>query len=120
MKLVLQCANCGIHHPVGTPVCTACRASGVAQMRLMFECPRCGQLGLNLTCATCPPLPAAVFEPPNLLALEGELMMAEEIEEDPHHEVFEDFELVDEEEDEVVEVDFEDDIAEEDEDGTVS
>ena len=42
MKLVLQCAMCGTCHPVGTVVCSACRATGVAQLRLMFECPTCG------------------------------------------------------------------------------
>ena len=71
MKLVLQCAMCGTHHPVGTPACATCRASGVAQMRLMFECPACGGLGLNPTCAACP----AVVP----LDLDDELVVAEEV-----------------------------------------
>ncbi len=55
MKLVLQCAMCGTHHPVGTIVCSTCRASGLAQLRLMFECQTCGRLDLTPVCATCPP-----------------------------------------------------------------
>ena len=68
MKLVLQCAMCGTHHPVGTAVCSTCRASGIAQLRLMFECQTCGQLGLNPTCAAC----------------SEELAVAEELEEEPY------------------------------------
>lgn len=55
MKLVLQCAMCGTHHPVGTIVCSTCRASGLAQLRLMFECQTCGRLDLAPMCVTCPP-----------------------------------------------------------------
>jgi hypothetical protein len=45
---------CGTHHPVGTPVCATCLASGVPQLRLMFECPSCAGLGLNPWCLECP------------------------------------------------------------------
>ena len=74
MTLVLQCAMCGTHHPVGTPACATCRASGVPQMRLMFECPACGGLGLNPACAACP----AVVP----LDLDDELIVAEEVPEE--------------------------------------
>jgi hypothetical protein len=57
VKLVLQCAMCGTQHPVGTPECTACRASGVMQMRLLFACPSCGGLGLDPRCGPCQPAP---------------------------------------------------------------
>jgi hypothetical protein len=79
VKLVLQCAMCGTHHPVGTPVCSTCRASGVTQLRLMFECESCGRLGLNPFCETCPP-PAQLSEP--IYELE-DLIVAEEIVDDP-------------------------------------
>jgi hypothetical protein len=75
VRLVLQCAMCGTHHPVGTPVCTTCRASGVAQMRLMFECPTCGHLGINPVCEACP-----FIEP---LDLDDDLIIAEEIIDEP-------------------------------------
>ena len=79
MKLVLQCAMCGTPHPVGTIVCSACRATGVAQLRLMFECPTCGRLDLNPICEFCPrPADATAF------AFEvDELIMAEEIVDEP-------------------------------------
>lgn len=54
MTLVLQCAMCGTHQPVGTPACTSCGASGVGQLRLMFECPGCGRLDISPICGTCP------------------------------------------------------------------
>ena len=72
-RLVLQCAMCGTHHPVGTSVCATCRASGVTQLRLMFECPTCGQLGLSPVCATCPPP----------LELDDDLILADEVMEEP-------------------------------------
>jgi hypothetical protein len=79
VKLVLQCAMCGTGHPVGTIVCSACRATGVAQLRLMFECQTCGRLDLNPTCAFCP-RPADGTEP----AFEvDELIVAEEIIDEP-------------------------------------
>ena len=77
MRLVLQCAMCGTHHPVGTAVCSTCRATGVTQLRLMFECPTCGRLGLNPACATCPPAVAVVP-----LDLDEELVVAEELPDD--------------------------------------
>lgn len=77
MKLVLQCAMCGTHHPVGTPVCSTCRASGVTQLRLMFECPSCGRLDLNPVCETCPRPAQSIYE------LDDELIVAEEVADDP-------------------------------------
>ncbi|MBM3979301.1 MAG: hypothetical protein FJ304_03270 [Planctomycetes bacterium] len=53
MRLVLQCAMCGTHHAVGTATCSTCNASGVSQLRLMFECEACGALGLSPACAPC-------------------------------------------------------------------
>jgi hypothetical protein len=44
---------CGTHHAVGTAACSTCNASGVSQLRLMFECEACGALGLDPTCAPC-------------------------------------------------------------------
>ncbi len=78
MKLVLQCAMCGTHHPVGTLVCSTCRASGVTQLRLMFECPACGHLGINPVCQACLPVvpPYEVVEPAET---EGDLIVAEEV-----------------------------------------
>lgn len=64
MKLVLQCAVCGTNHPVGTPACATCRATGVQNLRLMFECPSCFRLGLNPTCDACRPPPYEVVEEP--------------------------------------------------------
>ena len=68
MRLVLQCAMCGTHHPVGTEVCSTCRASGITQLRLMFECETCRQLDIKPTCDAC---------------AEG-LALAEEIEEEQY------------------------------------
>ena len=75
MKLVLQCAMCGTVHAVGTLACSTCRASGVTQLRLMFECPTCAGLGLNPTCGTCPPVVP--------LELDDELIVAEEVTDEP-------------------------------------
>src|SRR6476620_6307521 len=66
---------CGTHHPVGTPACTTCRASGVAQLRLMFECQTCGHLGINPVCEACP-----YIEP---LELDDDLIIAEEVADEP-------------------------------------
>src|SRR5262245_19130756 len=71
---------CGTHHPVGTAVCSTCRASGVTQLRLMFECPTCGHLGLNPQCEMCP----ATGELPYSVVEDEELIVAEEIDEDPY------------------------------------
>lgn len=79
MKLVLQCAMCGTHHPVGTIVCSTCRASGVAQLRLMFECQTCGRLDLKPTCETCPPPEVALPPDPFTLDLDDDLIVAEEV-----------------------------------------
>lgn len=74
MKLVLQCAMCGTLHPVGVPACSACRAAGVPQLRLMFECQSCGLLDLNPVCGTCPPTATErVYE------LDDDLIVAEEV-----------------------------------------
>lgn len=81
MKLVLQCAVCGTNQAVGTAVCLACRATGVQNLRLMFECPTCFRLGIVPACDQCQPptpaLPHEVVEPDEeVLALwdeEGEI-----------------------------------------------
>lgn len=71
MTLVLQCAACGTCHPVGTPACTTCRATGVQNLRLLFECPACFRLGLSPECEACRPLPYEIVEEPDeVLALE--------------------------------------------------
>jgi hypothetical protein len=85
VKLVLQCATCGIHHPVGTPVCSTCRASGVTQLRLMFECQTCRNLGITLVCAVC----AAPNDTTATQIPEEDLIIAEEVTDEP-------FELVEE------------------------
>lgn len=79
MTLVLQCAMCGTHQPVGTPACTSCRASGVGPLRLMFECPGCGRLDISPICGACP-LVAGPFDWP--YDADG-LVIAEEVVEDP-------------------------------------
>jgi hypothetical protein len=71
VRLVLQCGMCGTHHPVGTAVCSTCRASGVPQLRLMLECPTCGHLGITPSCERCPPVVP--------LELDAELIVAEEV-----------------------------------------
>src|SRR5262249_34029501 len=53
MRLVIQCSVCGTIHSVGTAVCGTCRASGFRDLRLLFECLRCFQLGLSPTCDAC-------------------------------------------------------------------
>lgn len=75
MKLVLQCAMCGTSHPVGATVCSTCRASGVTQLRLMFECPTCSGLGITPTCSQCPPIVP--------LELDADLIVAEEVADEP-------------------------------------
>jgi hypothetical protein len=80
VKLVLQCAMCGTHHAVGTPVCSTCRASGVTQLRLMFECQSCGRLDLSPVCASCPH-PGQAVEP--VYELDDDLIVAEEVADDP-------------------------------------
>lgn len=102
MKLVLQCAMCGTHHPVGTAVCCACRATGVAQLRLMFECPTCQHLGLNPFCEAC--LPVALLDEDEMAlaneVTESELIDVEVVldidEEEPKFVVVEDEERVEE------------------------
>ena len=73
--MVLQCAMCGTHNPVGSPSCSTCRASGVPQLRLMFECSACDALGLNPSCTACP-----VGVP---LDLDDDLIVAEEVHDEP-------------------------------------
>jgi hypothetical protein len=53
MRLVLQCTLCGTVQPVGSAICGTCRASGVENLRLMFECQHCFRLGLNPSCDLC-------------------------------------------------------------------
>ncbi len=74
MRLVLQCAMCGTHQPIGTPACSVCRATGVGPLRLMFECPTCGRLDISPVCETCPPLPFA-----DALDFDDGLIVAEEV-----------------------------------------
>lgn len=73
MKLVLQCAVCGTNHAVGTTVCATCRAAGLQNLRLLFECPRCYGVGLSPRCEAChpspPPVPYEVVPDPRELAL---------------------------------------------------
>jgi len=68
VKLVLQCAVCGTNHAVGTTECATCRATGLANLRLLFECPGCFAVGLTPRCEACnpspPPLPYEVVEGP--------------------------------------------------------
>lgn len=53
MRLVLQCSVCGTIHTVGTAICGTCRASGIQNLRLLFECLKCFRLGLNPSCEIC-------------------------------------------------------------------
>jgi hypothetical protein len=53
MRLVLQCSVCGTIHTVGTAICGTCRASGIQNLRLLFECQRCFRLGLDPACDVC-------------------------------------------------------------------
>ncbi len=78
MKLVLQCAVCGTNHPVGTEACPTCRATGVQNLRLMFECPACFRLGLLPSCAVCNPLPYEVVQEPEEAeaSLNGEVLLS--------------------------------------------
>jgi hypothetical protein len=50
MRLVVQCSVCGTILPVGTATCGTCRASGILNLRLLFECLKCFRLGLNPEC----------------------------------------------------------------------
>jgi hypothetical protein len=63
---------CGTVNPVGAPACSSCRAAGIPQMRLMFECPACHGLGLTPACVVCPH-PGA----------DDDLAFAEEVVEEP-------------------------------------
>lgn len=97
MKLVLQCAVCGTVHPVGMTTCVTCRATGFKNLRLLFECPRCFELGLVPHCTRCAIVPhTAVYslsdedeenEVPGVLDAEvisevSEATIAEEVDED--------------------------------------
>lgn len=53
MRLVLQCTLCGTINTVGSNLCGTCRASGLQNLRLMFECLHCFRLGLNPSCEPC-------------------------------------------------------------------
>ena len=69
MNLILQCAVCGTSHPVGSSICSTCRATGLTDLRLLFECPKCFRLGLLPACSSCSPAPdpAAAEEPTPVL-----------------------------------------------------
>jgi hypothetical protein len=50
----------------------------------MFECQKCGQLGLNPYCETCPRSQAPpIADPSEVLELDDELIVAEEVIEEP-------------------------------------
>jgi hypothetical protein len=53
MRLVIQCSVCGTIWTVGTAICGTCRASGIQNLRLLFECLTCFRLGLNPSCGSC-------------------------------------------------------------------
>jgi hypothetical protein len=53
MRLVIQCSVCGTILAVGTDVCGTCRASGIQNLRLLFECMKCFRLGLSPICEIC-------------------------------------------------------------------
>lgn len=57
MRLILQCSVCGTNHGVGAEVCGTCRAAGLANLRLLFECTRCFTVGLRPSCIVCNPPP---------------------------------------------------------------
>lgn len=80
MRLVLQCAMCGTHHAVGTPACPACGATGVTQLRLMFECLGCGRLDIRPECDACPLAPFA--DPLDAFYDTDGLVIAEEVADD--------------------------------------
>lgn len=65
MRLVLQCAICGTVQHVGAATCETCRATGLQNLRLMFECTECFRLGLSPSCGVCNPtaVPAVVVAP---------------------------------------------------------
>jgi hypothetical protein len=65
---------CGTQHPVGTAVCTTCRASGVAHLRLMLECPTCRHLDITPRCERCRAVAPLKLD---------DLIMAEEISDAP-------------------------------------
>jgi hypothetical protein len=55
MRLVIQCSVCGTILPVGSGICGTCRATGLQNLRLLFECMKCFRTGLNPTCESCSP-----------------------------------------------------------------
>jgi len=55
MRLVIQCSVCGTILTVGTTLCGTCRASGIHNLRLLFECTTCFRLGLSPSCEICSP-----------------------------------------------------------------
>jgi hypothetical protein len=68
MRLVIQCSVCGTIHTVGTAVCGTCRASGIRDLRLLFECQICFRLGLGPSCDVCSPvIPSAEWEDDGIL-----------------------------------------------------
>lgn len=91
MKLVLQCAMCGTHHPVGTPACSTCGASGVTQLRLMFECLACSRLDISPECKECSFTPFA--SPLDAFYDHDGLVIAEEVIDDEFAIEWEDLDL---------------------------
>jgi hypothetical protein len=53
VRLVLQCSVCGTVNPVGLAECGTCLATGLENLRLLFECPRCFRLDLRPSCEAC-------------------------------------------------------------------
>jgi hypothetical protein len=53
VRLILQCAVCGTVNPVGLTACGACRATGLENLRLLFECLHCFRVGLMPKCEAC-------------------------------------------------------------------
>lgn len=77
MRLVLQCTLCGTVQPVGAAVCSACRADGVENLRLMFECQHCFRLGLNPACDLCSSFLSLDDDP--MPESEADAILAEEV-----------------------------------------
>jgi hypothetical protein len=63
VRLILQCAVCGTINSVGLTACGTCRATGLENLRLLFECLQCFKVGLTPTCEACSRLLALGPEP---------------------------------------------------------
>jgi rubredoxin len=62
VKLILQCSVCGTIHSVGTTMCSTCRATGMQDLRLLFECPDCFSVGLLPRCEACHPASVPIVD----------------------------------------------------------